>query len=95
MLPIVFELPIHHGLCAVNASIERMRGGDAHIESRKAVAEGLCQNVCWAQVRSWNEASHLGLSTWVTLLNPCEKLLNHTVVAAGAFGDGTASRMRS
>ena len=95
MLTIVFQFPFHHRLCAVTASIERMVGRDADVECREGVSEGLCQDVCWAQVRSRNEASHLSLSARVTLLNPWKNLLDYTIVAACALSNGTASCMRA
>ena len=95
VLAIVFQFPFHHRLCAITASVERMGGRDADIESREEVSEGLCQDVRWAQVCSRNEASHLSLSARVTLVNPGEKLLNYTIMAACALSNGTASRMRA
>ena len=95
MLTIVLQFPFHHRLCAVTANIERMGGRDADVECRQGVSEGLCQDVCWAQVRSRNEASHLSLSARITLLNPWEKLRNHAIVAARALSNGTASRKRT
>ena len=95
MLPIVQELAVHHGLGAITARIQCMRGRDANIKSGEAVAEGLCQDVRWAQVCSRNKASHLSLSARVTLVNPGEKLLDYTIMAACALSNGTASRMRA
>ena len=70
VLAIVFQFPVNHGLRAVEVSVSGIGGRDANIDSRQAVAESLRQDIRWTQICSWDELSHLGLSTGGTLLNP-------------------------
>lgn len=91
----MLQFPLDRRLGAIVASKARIKRRNADIESREAVSESLRQDVCRVQIRSWYEATHLTLCARATLLNPREKLLNHTVVAAGALSGSAACRVRS